>query len=499
MRVLLIYPKYPNTFWSFKYALRFIGKKAAYPPLGLLTVAAMLPEIWEKKCIDMNVNKLRDRELENADMVFLSAMSIQKASAQEVIARCNRLGVKVVAGGPLFTVGYDEFAGVDHFVLNEAEITLPRFLDDLEKGCAKPIYTTTEYADLDATPPPLWGLIKLRKYVSLSIQYSRGCPFNCDFCDITNLFGHRFRTKSWAGLKAELENLYAHGWRGEVFFVDDNFIGNKRKMKTEILPALIAWMERKKHPFSFITQASIDLSDDEELMGMMDKAGFTSVFVGIESTNEESLAECNKLQNKGRDLVACVKKIQRFGLRVIGGFIVGFDSDQPTIFDRLIEFIKTSGIVTAMVGLLNAPRGTKLEKRLQGEDRLLKGITGDNTDASLNFIPKMKQDTLLDGYKRIIGHIYAPKVYYERVKRFLREYKPAIKLHFHFKLLRLNSGYSWVLFKSIWFLGVKDKARLQFWRIFFWSLFLHPRLLPQTITYSIHGFHFRSVFNNIGA
>lgn len=494
MKIVLVYPRHPVTFWSFEYALKFISKKATHPPLGLLTVAAMFPKDWEKKLVDMNVTALRDKDLKGADFVFISAMIIQKASAKEVISKCKKMGIKVVAGGPLFTTGYEEFEDVDHLILNEAEITLPLFLEDLKSGCAKHIYTSKEFADIEKTPIPLWGLLNMKKYVSMSLQYSRGCPFNCEFCEITALFGHEFRTKNTDQILAEFESLYSQGWRGDVFFVDDNFIGNKRKIKNEILPAIIEWMETRRYPFSFSTQVSINLSDDEELMQLMVKAGFSVVFVGIETPNEESLAECNKFQNKNRDLVACVKKIQKFGLQVTGGFIVGFDSDRPSIFKRQIEFIQKSGIVTAMVGLLNAPRGTRLHQRLIKENRLLKNPSGDNTDFSINFIPKMNYEILINGYKSIISGIYSPKSYYERVKKFLKEHKPSQKSHFHFGYVRLHFGYPGAFFKSIWFLGMKDKARVHYWKLFFWTLFRRPRLFPLTITFAIYGFHFQNVF-----
>jgi radical SAM superfamily enzyme YgiQ (UPF0313 family) len=494
MKVVLVYPKYPDTFWSFKYALKFISKKAILPPLGLLTVAAMLPKEWEKKLIDMNVTSLKDEDIECADFVFISAMAIQRASAKEVIRKCKKMGIKVVAGGPLFTTEYKEFEDVDYFVLNEAEITLPLFLEDLRNGCAKRIYTSNKFADIEKTPIPLWELIDMKKYSTMCLQYSRGCPYNCEFCNITFLFGHKVRTKSKTQILAEMESLYEHGWRGDVFFVDDNFIGNKRRLKSEILPAIIEWMRIKRYPFSFTTQTSIDLSDDEELMQLMVKAGFSSVFVGIETPNEESLVECNKLQNKNRDLVSAVKKIHKFGLQVSGGFIVGFDNDTPSIFDKMIEFIQKSGIITAMVGLLNAPYGTKLYQRLIKENRLLKNISGDNTDFSINFIPKMDYGTLIDGYKKILKGIYSPKSYYERVKGFLKEYKPLKKVYFHFGYIRLHFGYSLAIFKSIWLLGIKDKARGYYWKLFFWSLFKHPRLLPLALTFAIYGFHFRKVY-----
>ncbi len=491
MKILLVYPKYLDTFWSFEGALKFISKKATHPPLGLLTVAAMLPKDWQKKLIDMNVTTLRDKDLEWADFVFVSAMSIQKASVKQVISRCKKMDIKVVAGGPLFTTEYEEFEDVDYFVLNEAEVTLPAFLEDLKNGCAKHIYSSKELPDIGKTPIPIWELINMKKYADMNIQYSRGCPFNCEFCNISVLYGHKVRTKTKAQILAELEDLYSQGWRGDLFFVDDNFIGNRRKLKEEILPAMIEWMERKRYPFSFNTEASIDLSDDEELMQLMVKAGFTSVFVGIETPNEESLAECNKVPNKNRDLVACVKKIQKFGLQVQGGFIVGFDNDPPSIFERLSAFVQESGIVTAMVGLLNAPRGTNLYQRLVKEGRLLKDVTGDNTDFSINFIPKMDYEKLIKGYKRIISRIYSPEPYYKRVREFLRDYKPLQKKSFFF-----HFSYLGAFFKSILFLGIIEKERVYYWRLFFWSLFRRPQLFHLAITFAIYGFHFRKIFEN---
>jgi radical SAM superfamily enzyme YgiQ (UPF0313 family) len=496
MKAVLVYPRCPDTFWSFKYALKFISKKAASPPLGLLTVAAMLPKDWEKKLVDMNVANLRDKDLEGTDLVFISAMTIQKASVKEVIGKCKKMGIRIVAGGPLFTAEYEEFKDVDYFVLNEAEITLPLFLEDLMNGCAKHIYACKGFPDIEKTPIPLWGLVNMKRYATMNLQYSRGCPFNCEFCDIITLFGRKVRTKSRGQILAELESLYFQGWRSEVFFVDDNFIGNKRKLKQEILPAIIEWMATKRHPFSYITEVSIDLSDDEELMQLMVNAGFDSVFLGIETPNEKSLAECNKFPNKNRDLLASVKKIQKAGLKVIGGFIVGFDSDPPSIFEKQIEFIQKSGIISAMVGLLNAPRGTRLYQRLLRENRLLKEATGDNTDFSINFIPKMNYEILINGYKRIINGIYSPKPYYERVRRFLKEYKPLHKSYFHFSYICSYFSYLGAFLKSIWFLGIRDKARAYNWKFFFWSLFKRPRFFMLAIAYAIYGFHFRKVFKD---
>jgi len=491
LKILLVYPQYPETFWSFSHALKFISKKASFPPLGLLTVAAMLPDEWEKRLVDMSVTALSDEDIKWADYVFVSAMVVQRGSVEEVIARCRKLSAKVVAGGPLFTTGHEEFDGVDHFVLGEAEVTLPLFLEDLDKGCAKHIYASGERPDISKTPIPMWSLINInmKQYSSMNIQYSRGCPFNCEFCDIIILNGHKPRTKDQHQMVNELEALYSHGWRGGVFIVDDNFIGNKRKLKTEILPTIIKWMEEKKYPFAFSTEASINLADDEELMKLMVEAGFNQVFVGIETPNEDSLVECNKFTNINRDLVASVKKIQNHGLEVQGGFIVGFDSDPLSIFRSQINFIQRSGIVTAMVGLLNAPRGTRLYQRLKKENRLLKGFSGDNTDCSLNFIPKMNYETLINGYQHIINTIYSPRQYYERVRTFLKEYKPRKKT----RLSHLQFYHIKGFVKAMWFLGVKEKGRRYYWKLLVSTLLKHPRSFPLSISLSVFGFHFRKV------
>jgi radical SAM superfamily enzyme YgiQ (UPF0313 family) len=488
MKILLVYPEYPVTFWSFKHALKFVSKKAVAPPLGLLTVAALLPREFTKKLVDMNVSSLDDPDIEWADYVFISAMAIQRESADKVIARCRELGVKTVAGGALFTASYADFKTVDHLVLNEAEVTLPIFLKDLKNGRARHLYSTKERPELKDTPVPLWDLIDMNHYSTMNIQYSRGCPFDCDFCDIGVLYGHQVRTKSGGQMLAELESLYSRGWKGSVFMVDDNFIGNKTKLKREILPSITGWMEERNHPFTFDTEASINLADDEELMKMMTAAGFNSVFIGIETPDEKGLEECSKYQNKDRDLLASVKKIQEFGLMVTGGFIVGFDSDTPAIFNRMISFIQESGIVTAMVGILNAPLETRLYKRLENEGRIIENITGSNTDLSMNFIPRMNRDTLITGYKTIVNTIYSSKDYYKRIRILLRQYQP---MPHRFAPLKLNEVGA--LFKSIIRLGILGRERIHYWKLFFWSIFRRPKLFPLAITFAIYGFHFRKI------
>ena len=487
MKILFIYPEFPDTFWSFKHALRFIHKKASSPPLGLLTVAAMLPLEWEKRLVDLNVTRLTDKDLSWADYVFIGAMAVQRESVHQVIERCQGIGVKIVAGGPLFTQEYEEFGGVDHFVLNEAEVTLPSFLRDLEKGNARRIYRTSEFPDIQKTPVPLWDLIDLKRYASMSIQFSRGCPFNCEFCNITTLFGHRPRVKSAHQIIDELDALYDHGWRGGVFFVDDNFIGNKKCLKNELLPALIEWQKNKKG-ITFNTEVSINLVDDRPLMDMMAAAGFDQVFIGIETPDEGSLAECNKRQNKNRNLVEDVKHIQRAGLQVQGGFIVGFDNDTPSIFQRQIDFIQKSGIVTAMVGLLQAPPGTRLYERLKREGRLHGQMTGDNVNGTTNIIPIMNLDTLREGYKNILENIYSPEHYYQRLRTFLREYRaPKIKASVDFQ-------HFLAFFRSIYHLGIIGKERIHYWKLLIWTRFRRPKLLPLAITLAIYGHHFRKTY-----
>jgi radical SAM superfamily enzyme YgiQ (UPF0313 family) len=488
MKVLLVYPQYPNTFWSFKHAMKFISKKAAFPPLGLLTVAAMLPGEWKKKLIDMNVSPLTDKDIQWADYVFISAMSVQLKSAQVVIARCRELGAKIVAGGPLFTTGYEEFTGVDHFVLGEAEVTLRPFLEDLEKGCAQPIYYSDDRPDLGQTPVPLWSLIDMKHYSTMNLQYSRGCPFDCEFCDIVVLNGHTPRTKSREQLISELDAIYEQGWRSGVFIVDDNFIGNKKKLKSEILPALIAWRKTKQYPFALSTEVSINLADDEELMRLMVAAGFEVVFVGIETPHADSLTECTKSQNQDRDLIASVRKLQACGLEVQGGFIVGFDHDPETIFQTQIDFIQKSGIVTAMVGLLNAPAGTKLYHRLRREGRLLGSFNGNNTDFSINFVPKMDSDRLFNGYKRVVDTIYAPAQYYQRITTFFHTFRPPRS-----RPGKIKSSHIQAFLWSVWLVGIRSQGRRYYWQLFISYLLRSPPKFARFILFSVYGYHFRKV------
>jgi len=489
MNILLVYPQYPNTFWSFKYALKFVSKKAVNPPLGLLTISSMLPENWGKKLIDLNIESLRKKDILWADYVFISAMNIQAKSANEIIEKCRLLDKKIVCGGPLFTEEPEKFGMVDHLILNEAELTLQEFLTDLENGTPKQIYQTDQFADMKTSPIPDYSLVRFSKYNSMNLQFTRGCPFDCEFCDITALLGRKIRTKTTGQILTELDSLYNLGCRGDVFFVDDNFIGKKQVLKKNLLPAMIEWMRAHSNPFTFSTQASINLADDNELIQLMTHAGFSSVFVGIETPQEKSLEECHKVQNLNRDLLESVKIIQNRGMEVQGGFIVGFDNDTPDIFKQQIDFIQNSRIISAMVGLLNAPTKSRLYQRLKNEGRILNKMTGDNTDSTMNFIPKMNKKDLVSGYRKIIMGIYSGKPFYQRVQNFLQNFRPRVK-----NKTKLTFTKFMAMIKSMLFIGLFDNTRRCYWHLFFWSLFHHPKLFPLAITYSIYGYHYRKVF-----
>lgn len=489
MNILMIYPKYPNTFWSFKHVLKFVSKKAAFPPLGLLTVASMLPKEWNKKLIDLNVKNLEDKDILWADFVFISAMIIQEESAREVINRCNSLNKKIVAGGPAFTTGFERFKEVDYFVLNEAEITLPLFLKDLKEGKLKKIYTSTERPDITKTPIPSWNLINFKDYATMPIQYSRGCPYNCEFCDIIIMNGRIPRVKNEKQILNEFQTLYNLGWRDSVFIVDDNFIGNKEKVK-KLLPYIIRWQKEHRYPFKLFTEASVNLADDEELMELMSLANFDKVFLGIESPDIDSLKECNKTLNVNTNLGEAVRKIQRNGMQVMGGFIVGFDNDNETIFDSQIKFIQKVGVVTAMVGVLVALPQTRLWNRLRKEKRLVKVSSGENTDGTLNFIPKMNSKKLIEGYKKIIGTIYHPKNYYKRIEVFIKNYK-------HTARSRVKLGDLISFLKSVWFIGILSKARLFYWKLLIKAGITKPLAFSTAIGMAVECSHYEKVSRKI--
>ena len=490
LKILLVYPEVPQTFWSLTHALRFFGKRAYSPPLGLLTVAAMLPPEMERRFRDLNVEPLQDEDLAWADYVFLSAMDIQRESSRRVIDRCKQAEVKIVAGGPLFTSDPTQFSDVDHLVLNEAEVTLPGFLEDLAKGQAKPVYTTDEYADMRTSPFPAYQLLGTEYYGALSVQFSRGCPYHCDFCDVTTLFGRRPRFKTAAQTIVELDNIYRTGWRGRIYFVDDNLMANKPCLKDELLPAIIQW-KRGKQGILFHTQITMNLADDQELMDLMYEAGFDWVFIGIETPDEGSLAECNKKQNLRRNLPEQIRQLQRSGLQVQGGFIVGFDHDPPDIFRRQYELIQDNGIVMAMVGILQAPAGTDLFKRLQGEGRIRGEYSANNVADDTNVVTRMDRESLRSNYRALVRALYEPKNYYERAKNFLAEYKePKQKTPVTKEILLAVA-------RCFFWLGLVRKGRFDFWRVFLWACFRKPESAQNFLGLAILGYHFRRIHEDL--
>jgi radical SAM superfamily enzyme YgiQ (UPF0313 family) len=375
----------------------------------------MLPAHWERKLVDLNVEDLRDKDIAWADVAFLSAMLVQGPSLEELIARCRKAGLRTVVGGPVTSAENPSYEGADHFVRGEAEGVIEELVSDLESGNARPGYEAGGRADMNRVPPPDLHLTRLRRYSAMPIQYSRGCPFSCEFCDVIELFGRNPRTKSVQQVLEELEQLHRLGWRGSVFVVDDNFVGNRQAIK-ELLPRITDWMRSRGNPFSLFTQASINLAEDDELLFLMRAARFNKVFVGIETPSAECNRAAGKMQNVKADLLACVRRIQEQGMEVMGGFIVGFDQDSPEVFEKQIAFIREAAIPVSMVGLLTALPNTRLWRRLSEEGRILRQSMGNNTEALLNFIPRMNPDALLAGYRKVLASIYSPSEYFERAQ-----------------------------------------------------------------------------------
>jgi radical SAM superfamily enzyme YgiQ (UPF0313 family) len=488
MKTLLVYPEFPDTYWSFRHALSFEGKRSAYPPLGLLTVSAMLPGAWERRLVDMNIQPLKPSDIKWADMVFASAMIVQKDSLRRVVELCKAEGKRVVIGGPYVTSSAKHLPEADHIFLGEAETTLPEFVRDLERGDPKRIYQAAERPALSVAPIPHFHLADLKRYSAMPVQYSRGCPFQCEFCDIIEIYGRVPRTKSNEQMLAELTALFQAGWRGTVFIVDDNFIGNNRNVK-RLLPALADWSERHGRPFSFITEASVNLAEDDELLDGMRRAHFRRVFLGIETPVEASLKEAQKGQNLRRNILDSVRKIQSYGMEVMAGFIVGFDNDPDDIFERQIEFIRESAIPLAMVGLLTALPDTQLWRRLDREGRLLIESTGNNTDCSLNFVPKMDSTRLIEGYKSIMRAIYSPSEYYQRALNCLERVVGGVRV------ARRNGFASdaMTLFRIVLALGVRDRARGEFWRYLRQVRSRHRENFADAVRLAAVGYHFRKL------
>ena len=488
---LLIYPEHPPTYWGTDYALEIFGIKATHPPLGLLTVAAMFPPRYELRLVDMNVTALRDADLEWADLVFTSTMITQHTSLCAVIERCNRAGVRVVAGGPHPTTFHEDIPGVDHFVLGEVEEIFAEFLQDLEGGAARRMYREARKPDVTRTPVPRFDLVDTKNYGIMCVQFSRGCPFDCEFCDIIKLYGRVPRTKSPEQVVAELDSLFRLGWRGPVFLVDDNFIGNKRDAMN-LLPAIAAWQKARGYPFTLMTEASANLALLEELMDAMIEAGFDTVFVGIETPNPETLLKTKKQQNTSKTeenyLFSAVRKIQQHGMQVQGGFILGLDGDGEGVFDAQIEFIQETGIPMALIALLTALKGTDMYERMKSEKRLLEAPTGTYA-MFLNFRTEMDRRTLIEGYKRVIATLYDPTLenYFSRCLTLFRHLKPVRHLRKRRSRSEIDAAF------------MRVRRRLSAKQVPAYSKFIgkvsrdYPRFLPDAIYLASLGHHFERI------
>ncbi len=510
--VLMVYPLIPSmTYWSFSNALKMVGKKSAFPPLGLATVAAMLPNSCPIRLLDMNVEPLTDEDLQWADVVFLSAMIVQNESFEEVVQRAKHFSVPVVAGGPYASTAYAELEGVDHFVIGEAERTLGSFWNDFCTGKAKRAYarpvTETEFEtlkayfgeeidlqmangrpDVNMTPIPRFDLLRLKSYRSMSVQASRGCPIGCEFCDIWRRFGKKPRFKDADNLIRELDALYKLHWRGPVFVVDDNFIGNRKRAR-EILTVMTEWQKKHGYPFLFFTEGTLTLADDDQLLTGFREAGFDMVFIGIETPSEESLKETHKLINTRGSVADKVEKIQRHGIQVTSGFIIGFDNDPDTIADNMIEFIQNLGIPVAMVGLLQALPETDLYDRLEKEGRLLSKASGNNTHAfQTNFLTKRPMEDVSQDYQKVLQALYTPdlKSYFERCELLLKRW--ASPKH--------TSPVGWVEIRALfYYLGLIPLKSYRWNALKFLgkTLIKHPKFFAQAVSLGIQGHHFREI------
>jgi len=499
--VLLVYPEFDISFWSFKYTLEYLGKKSSMPSLGLMTLAGMFPAGYNLRLVDMNVQPLKDQDLRWADLVCTSTMIVQRRSLSDVIARCRRMGKLVVAGGPHPTSYWEEIEGVDYFLLGEVEETFALFLQDLEQGVARHIYIPKERPNITKTPLPRYDLIDMRQYGSALLQFSRGCPFDCEFCDITKLYGRIPRTKTNEQMLAEFNLLYMRGYRGSLFLVDDNFIGNRRDA-LRFLKALIEWQRERNYPFHLDTEASMNLVEHEELMDAMIAAGFSSVFVGIETPTPEALITTKKKQNVGKSdpeyPLHAVETLQRKGLEVMGGFILGLDGERDDAFDLHIKFIMQAAIPIAMEGLLTALKGTDLYLRLEREGRLRGDTTGTSIDTHLNFVPEMPEEMLTAGYMRVLDTIYDRRLknYFDRCwtlfERLDRTRSPtcasaALSSH---EVMRFIGASIRQLFSR------QGPAYLQFLS----RVVMHkPAMLREALAFGAKGYHLRKVTEYVAA
>jgi len=475
MNVLLIYPLFPKSFWSFEKTLALLDRKAMLPPLGLVTVAAILPQEWNFKLVDRNIRQITAAEWAWADLVILSAMIVQKEDLLAQIQEAKGRGKRVAVGGPYPTALPQEVTdvGADYLILDEGEITLPLFIDAISRGESSGIFRSGgEKPDVTNTPIPRFDLLEFDAYAEMSVQFSRGCPFQCEFCDIIVLYGRKPRTKSPAQLLAELDYLYELGWRRSIFMVDDNFIGNKRNVKL-FLKELQPWMVAHEYPFSFATEASVDLAQDQELMDAMVRCNFGSVFLGIETPDEESLAFTQKFQNTRDSLSEAVYKITRSGLRVMAGFIIGFDGEKSGAGARIVKFVEQTSIPTALFSMLQALPDTALWHRLAKENRLRSKSANINQTTLMNFVPTRPLAEIASEYVEAFWELYEPSRFLDRAYRHYRILGEATypkkgkgaKKTLNWKVLR-------ALLTICWRQGVLRNTRWQFWRNL-WSMYKH--------------------------
>ena len=497
---LLVYPEFPPSYWGYNYALDFIGRKSNMPPLGLLTVAGLFSKDYRLKVVDMNVTPLLDSDLEWADVVFTSTMVVQKESLFEVVERCNRANTPIVSGGPHPTSYRDEIeramqerdGWVDHFLFGEVEESFDDFLTDLQNGNAKDVYTEPRKPDVTKTPLPRYDLLNLKDYGSMALQFSRGCPFDCEFCDITKLFGRVPRTKMNEQVLAEFNMLHHLGWRGAMFLVDDNFIGNKRDAM-RLLPAITEWQETRDYPFQLYTETSVNLVDIPGMLDGMAEAGFIMTFLGIESPNDEALQKTVKQQNTSKDesaesyLLRAIRKIQEAGLEATAGFIVGLDGDKE--FQSHIDFIQKAGIPRAMAGLLTALKQTNLYNRLETEGRLLGESNGNNVSIELNFVPELDREVLIEEYKRILRVLYEPslKSYFERCLTLFEHWRPKKRT------VRIGKMEILALLRSIRQQLLSPKQGPTYLWFLIRVLMRHPGRLPDAVLFAILGYHHEKV------
>jgi radical SAM superfamily enzyme YgiQ (UPF0313 family) len=492
MRVLLLYPLFPKSFWSFDKALELIGRKVTLPPLSLLTVAAILPQTWEFRLVDRNVLPQTEADWSWADLVIISGMIVQKNDLLDLIGEAKRRGKIVVVGGPYVSSTPDaaKAAGADFLVLDEGEITLPLLVQALERGeTSGVIRANGEKPDVTNTPIPRFDLLDLSAYSDMSVQFSRGCPYQCEFCDIIVLYGRKPRTKTPAQLIAELQTLYDLGWRRSIFVVDDNFIGNKRNVKM-LLRELIPWMEAHDYPFGLSTEASVDLAQDQELLDLMFAANFDTVFLGIETPDTDSLSVTQKYQNTRHPLVEAVQNINRSGLAVMAGFIIGFDGEKKGAGDRIIDFVEATAIPHALFSMLQALPTTALWERLEREGRLLSKSDEANIHQTtlINFIPTRPIEDIAREYVQCFWDLYDPKSYLARVYRHFLEMKP--RNHRKKSLQPLDFVDIWAFLVICWRQGIKRNTRQQFWQQFFSILRRNPSVFSHYLSNCAHIEHF---------